>query len=75
MLKPLNYQNLDALPQFKGVNTTTEVMAHHIFDEIAKALATTDVGRPYNELARLCVTLSESHVARARYEAALPVVG
>src|SRR5436190_19279582 len=36
-LKPLAYQNLDALPQFKGSLTTTEFLCRHIFDEIVAA--------------------------------------
>ncbi|MFL5037293.1 MAG: 6-pyruvoyl trahydropterin synthase family protein, partial [Microvirga sp.] len=31
-LAPLNYKNLDALPQFAGQNTTTEFLSRHIFD-------------------------------------------
>ena len=34
-LKPLNYANLDNLPQFNGVNTTTEFLTKYIFDELA----------------------------------------
>ena len=36
-LKPLGYQNLDALPQFKGILTTTEFMAKYIFDAVRSA--------------------------------------
>ncbi len=36
VLKPLKYQNLDTLPQFKGILTTTEFLAHHIFEEMVK---------------------------------------
>ena len=32
---PLNYRNLDALPQFAGRNTTTEFLSKHIFDAMA----------------------------------------
>ena len=34
---PLNYRNLDDLPQFAGRNTTTEFLCRHIFDEMAPA--------------------------------------
>src|SRR4051795_1323400 len=37
VLKPLQYRNLDALPQFAGRNTTTEFLAKHIFDAMAEA--------------------------------------
>ena len=36
-LKPLAYQNLDALPQFKGTLTTTEFLCRYVFDAMAKA--------------------------------------
>ena len=36
-LAPLNYKNLDALPQFAGQNTTTEFLSRHIFDAMAQA--------------------------------------
>ena len=36
-LKPLAYQNLDALPQFKGALTTTEFLCKYVFDAIAAA--------------------------------------
>ena len=36
-LKPLDYQNLDMLPEFKGKLTTTEFLCKHVFDAMAKA--------------------------------------
>ena len=36
-LAPLNYRNLDDLPEFKGFNTTTEFLTKYIFDQLAKA--------------------------------------
>ena len=39
VLKPLNYQNLDELAVFKGKVSTTEVIAKHIFDQLAQAVA------------------------------------
>jgi 6-pyruvoyl-tetrahydropterin synthase len=71
MLGPLNYRNLDDIPQFKGQNTTTEFLSKHIYDGLAKAARTGELGRPGRELKALRVTLSESHVARASYEAPL----
>ena len=35
VLAPLNYRNLDDLPQFKGINTTTEFVTSHVFDALA----------------------------------------
>jgi 6-pyruvoyl-tetrahydropterin synthase len=71
VLAPLNYRNLDDLPEFKGRNTTTEFLAKHIHDGLAHAARAGELGRPGRELTALRITLSESHVARARYEAAL----
>ena len=67
-LQPLQYQNLDALPQFTGRNTTTEVLARHIFDEIAAAARSGRLGQGSDGVARLRVTLHESDVARAWFE-------
>jgi 6-pyruvoyl-tetrahydropterin synthase len=70
-LAPLNYANLDALPDFKGTNTTTEFLTKHIFDRLAQAARAGSLGRDGRELKAIRITLSESHVARAWYEAAL----
>lgn len=71
ILAPLNYRNLDDVPEFKGANTTTEFMTRHIFDRLAQAARAGDLGREGRELNAIRVTISESHVARAWYEAAL----
>jgi 6-pyruvoyl-tetrahydropterin synthase len=71
MLAPLNYRNLDDVPDFKGRNTTTEFLAKHIYDGLANAARAGELGRPGRELKALRITLSESHVARAQYEAPL----
>ena len=69
MLAPLNYRNLDDVPEFKGSNTTTEFLTKHIFDRLAKDARAGELGRDGRELKAIRVTLSESHVARAWYEA------
>jgi 6-pyruvoyl-tetrahydropterin synthase len=71
MLGPINYRNLDDIPEFKGQNTTTEFLSKHIYDGLAKAARAGELGRPGRELKALRITLSESHVARASYEAPL----
>lgn len=68
-LAPLAYRNLDDLPDFLGVNTTTEFLAKHIHDRLAEAARAGALGRAASEVAAIRVTLSESHVARAWYEA------
>ena len=70
-LAPLNYRNLDELPELKGVNTTTEFLTKYIFDQLAKAARADKLGRTGRELKSIRVTLAESHVARASYEANL----
>jgi 6-pyruvoyl-tetrahydropterin synthase len=71
VLQPLNYRNLDELPEFKGANTTTEFLTKYVFDALAKAARAGELGRNGRELGAIRVTISESHVARAWYEAAL----
>jgi 6-pyruvoyl-tetrahydropterin synthase len=70
-LAPLNYRNLDEIPQFAGRNTTTEFLARHIYQEIAAAIAAGKLGEGGRRVTRLKVALHESHVARAWYEADL----
>jgi len=71
VLAPLNYRNLDDLPKFKDSNTTTEFLARHIFEQIARTARSGAMGREGCELAAIRVTIAESHVARAWYEAPL----
>ncbi len=71
VLKPLNYQNLDELDVFKGKISTTEVIAKHIFDELFAAVADKRLGPGSHRIARIKVTLHESHAARGWYEADL----
>jgi len=72
VLKPLNYQNLDELPQFEGRNTTTEVLAEHIAREVAKRIHDGALGVEAGAaMAGIKVMLGESHVAWASYEMSL----
>jgi 6-pyruvoyl-tetrahydropterin synthase len=70
-LAPLNYRNLDELPQFKGINTTTEFLTRHLFEHFAAAARAGKLGRDGRELKSIRVTVAESPVARAWYEASL----
>jgi 6-pyruvoyl-tetrahydropterin synthase len=70
-LKPLAYQNLDALPQFKGVLTTTEFLCKYVFDQIVEAAAEGALGPEGRNLSRIRVTLSETDLARASYEGSI----
>ncbi len=72
VLAGLNYRNLDDEPAFAGRNTTTEFLARAVFDRIAARIAAGELGPHADGLAALKVTLAESHIAAASYEAALP---
>jgi 6-pyruvoyl-tetrahydropterin synthase len=71
VLAPLNYKNLDGMPEFQGFNTTTEFLTKHVFDGLAVAARKGELGREGRELKAIRVTISESHLARAWYEAPL----
>ena len=71
ILAPLNYRNLDDIPEFKGANTTTEFMAKYLFNRLAQAARAGELGRDGRELNAIRVTISELHVARAWFEGAL----
>ncbi|MBV8419277.1 MAG: 6-carboxytetrahydropterin synthase [Hyphomicrobiales bacterium] len=70
-LAPLNYRNLDELPQFEGTNTTTEFLTRHLFDHLADAARAGKLGRDGRALKSIRVTVAESPLARAWYEAPL----
>src|SRR4029079_8439436 len=50
VLAPLNYRDLDEVPQFKDINTTTEFLTKHIYDALAKWARAGDLGRDGREL-------------------------
>jgi 6-pyruvoyltetrahydropterin/6-carboxytetrahydropterin synthase len=68
ILSALNFRNLDEIPAFAGRNTTTEFLARHVFDGMAQAIASGDLGADAGAVERIKVTLQESHVASASYE-------
>jgi 6-pyruvoyl-tetrahydropterin synthase len=71
VLAPLNYRNLDDVPEFKSVNTTTEFLTRHVFDGLAAAVRGGRLGRNGREIAVIRVTVAESPSARAWYEGSL----
>ncbi|MFN3416643.1 MAG: 6-pyruvoyl trahydropterin synthase family protein [Caldimonas sp.] len=71
ILSALNFRNLDEESAFRGRNTTTEFLARVIFDRVAERIARGDLGAHALGLTHAKVTLHESHVAWAAYEAAL----
>ena len=71
ILAPLNYRNLDDVPEFRGQQTTTEFLSKYVFDGLAKAARSGALGSGSDGVTRIRVTLHESHVARAWFEAAV----
>lgn len=71
ILEPLSYRNLDDVAEFKGANTTTEFLTKHVFDGLATEARAGRLGRDGRELEAIRVTISESHLARAWYQAPL----
>jgi 6-pyruvoyl-tetrahydropterin synthase len=67
-LQPLEYRNLDEVPGFEGVLTTTEYLCKYIFDKIADAASSGALGDDGKSLAKIRVTLHETDLARASYE-------
>ena len=73
-LANLNYRNLDEAPEFTGRNTTTEFLARVIFDRIVAAIHRGELGASAHHVESLRVTLHESHVAWAAFDAPLGAV-
>jgi 6-pyruvoyltetrahydropterin/6-carboxytetrahydropterin synthase len=71
ILAGMNYRNLDDEKSFAGANTTTEFLARTVHDRIVGAIGAGELGENARGLSSICVTLHESHVAWASYEAAL----
>lgn len=64
VLAALNYRNLDELPQFDGVNTTTEFLCSYIHGQLGGRISGFFQGE-------LEITLHESHVAWASFKDAV----
>jgi 6-pyruvoyl-tetrahydropterin synthase len=73
-LKPLDYTNLDTLPELVGRVTSTEFLARYIFDRMHDAIRAGKLGDHAGGLERVRVTLNESHLARAWYEGSIDPV-
>ena len=61
VLDLFRYQNLDSIPEFKNILTTTEFLARYIHSKIKEEVSAIFTGK-------ISVTLGESHVAWASYE-------
>jgi 6-pyruvoyl-tetrahydropterin synthase len=71
ILGELNYRNLDDHAEFKGRNTTTEFLARFVFDRLAAAIERGELGPGAAAIESVRVTLHESHVAAASFDARL----
>ena len=71
LLDELNFKNLDEEPAFRGKNTTTEFLSRVVWQRMAERLARGELGPGAERLLAMKVTLHESHIAWAAYEAAL----
>jgi 6-pyruvoyl-tetrahydropterin synthase len=71
VLAELTYRNLDEMPDFTGVNTSTEMLAKVVADRLATQVRDGALGDGGRELTAIAVTLHESHVASAGYERSL----
>ena len=70
VLEPLNYRNLDEVPELSGKNTTTEFLAAEIHRRVSQRLLDGAVGDA-SAFVGLKIALGESHVAWASYDAPL----
>ena len=70
-LDELAYRNLDELAEFSGVNTTTEYLARFVHGRLAAAARAGELGVGSAAVESLEITLHESHVASASYDAVL----
>ncbi|MCY7344376.1 MAG: 6-carboxytetrahydropterin synthase [Pseudonocardia sp.] len=68
VLADLNYRNLDEVPEFTGINTSTEFLARVVADRLAERVHAGGLGDGARGLAGIEVTLHESHVAWASYD-------
>lgn len=64
----VNYQNLDEIQSFKGINTTTEFLSRFVFDRMRAALKDGRLGPGADGVTSMKITLWESHIAWAAYE-------
>ena len=71
ILSTLNYRNLDEQADFRGSNTTTEFLAHTVFERVARKIRDGELGPSARAVHSLRVTLHESHVAWAAFEGEL----
>ena len=75
LLADSNFRNLDEVAAFAGRNTTTEFLARIVYDGMVAAIRHGDLGPGATGVERIKVTLHESHIASASFEAAVGLRG
>lgn len=73
VLAAYDYRNLDEHPDLQGQNTTTELMARRICDDLAARIGAGALGEAALGIRSLRVVLHESHLAWAAYDLDLPL--
>ena len=71
VLSEFNYKNLDREDTLAGKNTTTEFLAHVIFERMADRIRAGELGESAKRLTGMRVVLHESHIAWAAYDGEL----
>jgi 6-pyruvoyl-tetrahydropterin synthase len=68
VLTPLNYKNLDEIPEFSGKNTTTEFLCREIYQRVRRRIVEGGLGKESPQVFQsLKISLGESHVAWASF--------
>ncbi len=67
-----NYRNLDEVPEFRNVNTTTEFLSRVLFDRMVERIRQGSLGAAAAQVDSLKVTIHESHIAWAAFEGSVP---
>jgi 6-pyruvoyl-tetrahydropterin synthase len=70
ILSSLTYRNLDEDPEFRGLNTTTEMLCGVIAHRLAAAVREGRLDRAEG-VTGIAITMHESHIAWASYEMTL----
>jgi 6-pyruvoyltetrahydropterin/6-carboxytetrahydropterin synthase len=69
VLADFSYRNLDDEPTLAGRNTTTECLAQVVFERVGLAIRRGELGAGARAITSLRVTLHESHIASASFDA------
>ncbi len=71
VLADFNYKNLDEESEFDNINTTTEMLAGMIFNQMVEKIKAGCLGLEAKELSSMKIKLRESHIAWGSFESDL----